>query len=83
MDDTEIPEVRLVPMGSLDKSPQAQAAAAVADAGGSPRAQIDAARAVHKQQGHKGGINYLPHTGKRQKLRALARMQAQAEKNGQ
>ena len=82
MDDKDIiPHARLVPSTSLAQTPQAKAAAAVADAGGSPRQQIDAARAVHKQQGRKGSILYTSHQGKRQRERALARMEAQKEKS--
>lgn len=76
----EVPHARLVPASSLAQTPQAKAAAAVADAGGSPRAQIDAARAVHKAQGRKGGILYTSHQGKRQRERTLARMAKAAEK---
>lgn len=73
----DLPEARLVPMGSLAKTPEAQAAAAVADAGGSPRAQIDAARAARKARGvakKAARIGYTSHQGKRQRERALARM---------
>lgn len=78
MDDKDtVPHARLVPSTSLAQTPQAKAAAAVADAGGSPRAQIDAARAVHRELGRKGGILYTSHQGKRQRERALARMAKQ------
>lgn len=46
-----------------------QAADAVADAGGSPRAQIDAARKASEKR-----LGYVSHQGARQKARALARM---------
>lgn len=49
----------------------ANAAKAVAEAGGSPRQQIDAARAASGQR-----LGYLPHHGSRQKARALQRMLA-------
>jgi hypothetical protein len=75
----EIMHARLVPSTSLANTPQAKAAAEVADAGGSPRAQIDAAREVHKQLGNKGSVLYTSHQGKRQRERAVARI---AKQNG-
>lgn len=51
------------------------AAAMVAENGGSPRAQIDAARATVGKS-----LVYLPHVGRKQREKALARMAKAAEK---
>jgi hypothetical protein len=64
---------RLKPASGVNHA--VHAAQAVADDGGSPRQQIDAARAVSGQR-----LGYLPHQGSRQKARTLARMQAAHEK---
>lgn len=74
-----------LPVDKLAKSGQKKAAVAatlVADAGGSPRAQIDAARKESTR-----ALNYLPHQGKRERerrIRALekAAARAAAKENG-
>lgn len=63
-----VPETRLIAKGI--NSNAAKAAAMVADAGGSPKAQIDAARALSEAR-----LQYLPHEGKRERARRLARME--------
>lgn len=68
-----IPETRLIAKGI--NSNAAQAAAQVADAGGSPRAQIDAARAMSWTR-----LQYLPHEGKRERERRLARTEKQGDR---
>lgn len=72
IEDGDIPETRLVPSTSLAQSSAARAAAAIADAGGSPRAQIDAARANDHRR-----ITYIPHQGKKERMRRMARMSQQ------
>jgi hypothetical protein len=75
----DLEETRLVPKTGVAGA-AAQAAAAVADAGGSPRAQLDAARAATLQK-----LVYAPHQGKRQRereLRRLEKLQGKAGTNG-
>lgn len=53
-----------------------EAADEIADAGGSPAAQIKAAREATGNN----NLGYVSHQGMRQRQRALARMKAQKEK---
>jgi hypothetical protein len=79
----ELPETRLVPQGNVSDA-VAAAAKEVADAGGCPRAQIDAARAVLRQTGgnkEARKLQYVSHQGKRQRARELERI-AKAQAKG-
>lgn len=67
-------QTRLRPSSNVPQN-VADAAKSVAVAGGSPRAQIDAARQVSGKK-----LCYLPHIGSRQKLRSLERMAKAAAK---
>ena len=71
----DLPETRLVPScGVQPTGAPAQAAAAVADLGGSPRAQIEAARIEQRKINPRIRIGYVSHQGKRQRERALRRL---------
>lgn len=67
----ELKHTRLVPRSTVTTVASA-AASAVADAGGSPRAQIDAARAAGGQR-----LVYTPHQGARERERNLKRLARQ------
>lgn len=75
----DIPETRLVPKGRINGQ-VAAAATAVADAGGSPRAQLDAARAEQRKINATVHLNYVSHQGKKQRMKNLERMAKAAAK---
>lgn len=72
-----LPETRLIAKGDVPGTSAERAATLVADRGGSPRAQIDAARAVSGR-----ALGYVSHCGKRQRERALKRLAAADVKGG-
>lgn len=69
MNNQDIVHTRLVAGKGVDTL-ATEAAKRAADAGGSPRAQMDAARANHS-----GRLTYIPHQGMRERMRNLKRLE--------